>query len=921
MKKNIQRKKRRLDVGLAIILSFLGFVGKAQYLSSPPTIDGTADAGYLTSGPWSLAWDENYLYVRYLGGGATEPAIFNIDVDPQVPVSGGSNSNGSLVGQTNWGITPTLPFRADYMIYWESQYAEYRTDNGAGGWSATTVITTSDRSNITSADREIRLSWTSMGLSGRPTSFNWFGFANSRATPGFIFNQTPGNNPSGFNATPKINYYYTVSNTSNSGTTNPFSRISFEHREAYDIYITGNTTLYDITNNANNVSDQIIIENNSSLVTVQIDGTANLYGGIIVSGADVLQYNSGAVCRINGNGYTSTQNGGSITYNQTNSTLIYNSGSAYTFGNEWPSTNSPVTITLSNGTTLIITASRTINASGSMTVNSGCAISVSSGQTLTTNGRLTLKSNATGTASIGNSAGSILGNVTVERFVAGQLVRGRWRFLSSPVQGQKISNWMTQFYVTGPGDGTTLGAANTNGWHTNQANISFPNSTFGSDPRSVKTTSIRTYTESISGNLDLGWTNLTGTAQDLLTGQGFRAYIRGPISGGTSQLGPNANSNLQGEVILSLTGTVNSGNVTMPISATATGASSTFDAANDGWNLLGNPYPCAYDFNAYHAAGRIGGTSGTSGTSYTNINPVVHVFDAGANGYKSYNAASGGTLSNGIIPSGASFFIQASNTGASMTFTEAFKITSSAPIAVHKGAKTDEFTIKYSKDSTENDEFMLKMITGSTLNKELYDISKLRNENLNLSSYGEDTLQLTLSSIPLVDGETRIKLNVEATQVGTYKFEFKNMDNFDAGVSVSLFDKYTNKTTDVKANTLYTFEMGPNENQWGKNRFELILNGKATTGVNDNNGGSSSITSTNLSIYPNPATDVLNINISNANFKNSEVVVYNISGMEVLKTNMAANNAQLNIESLSNGVYFVKVTNQNGFNKTVKFVK
>jgi hypothetical protein len=74
-------------------------------------------------------------------------------------------------------------------------------------------------------------------------------------------------------------------------------------------------------------------------------------------------------------------------------------------------------------------------------------------------------------------------------------------------------------------------------------------------------------------------------------------------------------------------------------------------------------------------------------------------------------------------------------------------------------------------------------------------------------------------------------------------------------------------------------------------------------------------------VYPNPVTDVLNINISNSSFKNSEVVVYNVSGAEVLKTNMAKSSAQLNIENLSNGVYLVKVTNQNGFNKTVKFVK
>ncbi|MBJ7429299.1 MAG: T9SS type A sorting domain-containing protein [Bacteroidia bacterium] len=142
------------------------------------------------------------------------------------------------------------------------------------------------------------------------------------------------------------------------------------------------------------------------------------------------------------------------------------------------------------------------------------------------------------------------------------------------------------------------------------------------------------------------------------------------------------------------------------------------------------------------------------------------------------------------------------------------------------------------------------------------------------------------------------------------------MDNFQSNITVSLFDRYTNKTTDVRKNSKYTFDMGPGVNQWGNNRFELILNLDKT-----NVDEFALLNQTQMLVYPNPATDLLNINISNANFKNSEVVVYNISGAEVLKTNMEANNAALNIETLSAGVYFVKVSNQNGFNKTVKFVK
>jgi hypothetical protein len=106
-----------------------------------------------------------------------------------------------------------------------------------------------------------------------------------------------------------------------------------------------------------------------------------------------------------------------------------------------------------------------------------------------------------------------------------------------------------------------------------------------------------------------------------------------------------------------------------------------------------------------------------------------------------------------------------------------------------------------------------------------------------------------------------------------------------------------------------------NDNNKGDNRFELVFK---NTGANvENNSNNIS----NISVYPNPANDLLNIDITNANFKNSEVVIYNISGTEVLKTNLTSNSARLNIEALSAGVYFVRVINQNGFNKTVKFVK
>jgi hypothetical protein len=407
-------------------------------------------------------------------------------------------------------------------------------------------------------------------------------------------------------------------------------------------------------------------------------------------------------------------------------------------------------------------------------------------------------------------------------------------------------------------------------------------------------------------------------ATTLTPGVGYRAFIRGPITGNyatdTAFIGyfePGA-APTQSSFTFTQTGGittgVNAGSVSLPINSTGTDAAGAFNTSNDGWNLLGNPYPCAFDWLAFWSAN----------TNRTNIANVIYIFDATENSYKSYNTSSGGSLTSGIIPSGSAFFVQATGTGASLTFTEAFK-TNSAPIALHKkGTASDELHIKYYKDSTESDEFILKMINGATLLKDEYDITKLKNDNLNLSSYGADSINLTLSSIPVVIEETKIILNVEATQKGTYKFDFATINDFDNNITVSLLDKFTQKTIDIRKNPIYTFVMDSMPHQWGKDRFVLILNASPiSTGI----AHESSIINTKMAVYPNPASDVLNININNASFKNSNISIYNISGNEVMNTTMIGASTQLNIESLSNGVYFVKVKNENGFDRTVKFIK
>ena len=70
-----------------------------------------------------------------------------------------------------------------------------------------------------------------------------------------------------------------------------------------------------------------------------------------------------------------------------------------------------------------------------------------------------------------------------------------------------------------------------------------------------------------------------------------------------------------------------------------------------------------------------------------------------------------------------------------------------------------------------------------------------------------------------------------------------------------------------------------------------------------------------ISIYPNPATNTINITInSNTNYIKSEI--YNILSQRILKTNKKS----ISIENLSKSTYFLKIYTEKGI-AIKKFIK
>ena len=80
---------------------------------------------------------------------------------------------------------------------------------------------------------------------------------------------------------------------------------------------------------------------------------------------------------------------------------------------------------------------------------------------------------------------------------------------------------------------------------------------------------------------------------------------------------------------------------------------------------------------------------------------------------------------------------------------------------------------------------------------------------------------------------------------------------------------------------------------------------------------------TSTRVYPNPATDVLNIEVNASQSSEMSINVYNLMGQKVMEKNvninMGINTPSISTADLTSGIYFVTVK-ANGFENTMKFI-
>jgi hypothetical protein len=510
-------------------------------------------------------------------------------------------------------------------------------------------------------------------------------------------------------------------------------------------------------------------------LTIASGANISLGSSILTVGCNV--YNSG---RINTAGVT---NASTITWNGSFTPQLYTGNT--TTANTAQVGNFIVNNTAANGQVKIMGGP--VDLYNTLTLSSGSLFIDNANS-----GALTLKSSGTFTARVAeitSTARTITGNVTVERWFTGGLIANRgWRLMSSPVNNTatvpssasamyNFTSLKTNLNITG--SGTNFDASANNGPTILFYNTATKLFTWPSDP----------------------------TIANRNIGSGFYFYFRGSRTGanklvksGSAYPAPEAN------VVGLQTGALNQQSFTYPLSN-----------ANAGFNQVGNPYPSSILMPSGSANATLAGTTNTVYTYLSNSNSIT------------------AQPSAVTIASGQGFFVKSNSATSSINFTESLKTANQpagASLLLGKpmGTEVPMISLKMVQDSANYDITYLRYLdTYKYEYDEMEDADDLNGpgQNVFFGAMTSDNHLVAIASQPLGQQGSSVFLSANDNYSGTYSIEKINMAGIPEVYDVWLMDHFKNDSLDLRANSVYHFNLDKaNPQTFGNSRFEVVIRKK-----------------------------------------------------------------------------------------------
>ena len=478
------------------------------------------------------------------------------------------------------------------------------------------------------------------------------------------------------------------------------------------------------------------------------------------------------------------------------------------------------------------------------------------GNLLTSNQPLTLLSSTTGTGLVANSGGTVVGAVTMERYISPQFNAGPgYRHLSSPMQATTLADLTTAGFT--PRVNPTY---NTNPGSLNAGN--FPNVFF--------------YNEARPGTVfEDGWQSPVSVTETMAPGMGYTVNI----SGGTKP---------------DFTGTLTQDDVLLNLSRTGTG---TGDFTKAGWHLIGNPFPSLLDWDLV--------------TVPVNMTSAMSVFRSTSQYGGSYQVRTNGVggVTEGLLAANQGFFVRViSGTTASLTLPNSARPTDFTNVQIQRTATETRPLAHLSLHRTgapvaETDESFVYFEQGATLGLDAQFDAQRPGHNLGnvptLSSVITTGEELAVNGLPptALAAGTAIELSLALPVTGTYTLASVELLNLSGG-AVNLRDRLTNTVYDLTSTPSVSFAVSQTGQLNG--RFALEFGARVL-------GTAAPVVAAGFTVFPNPANGGT---VRLAGVRGT-VEVRDVTGRLVATTVADASGAaQLNVADLTSGVYVVRAAGQ-----------
>ena len=359
----------------------------------------------------------------------------------------------------------------------------------------------------------------------------------------------------------------------------------------------------------------------------------------------------------------------------------------------------------------------------------------------------TLISTSNGTARIAQiTGGDITGDIIMQRYIDAGATG--YHFMTPPVSGISLADWDQEMVLSIP-DGDN-GLACSNSW------------CFWS---------VKYYNEADTGINSLGYDSLGTVAATLGVGTGYWVYT-GTGAGTTVPFTFDSR------------GPANKNAISLPVTYNNSGLPD-----DDGWNLVGNPYPSAIDWEA-------------SGWTKSGLADAIYLWDPDADVFTSFVGGSGSNGGTQYIPSSQAFWVKASATP-TLAVSEAVKTTTDQVYLKQNNIYSGDLKLNIS-GAGYKDETVVKFTNASTdafdLNWDAYKLSGGKSAPYIATVIG-DSVDLSINSLAELVGDTVIPIRVNVRSFGLYSFYVEGANDLPQEYCILLEDTLLNTMTDMRTDT------------------------------------------------------------------------------------------------------------------------